>query len=100
MRRSREPKISLLKILSPQNKTKVAVEVIQRFGVSERKACNVLNLNKTVKRYKTKKPEDEELLKEDIVKLASKYGRYGYRRIIIMLRTEGWRVNHKQVERI
>ena len=35
-----------------------------------------------------------------IVSLASKFGRYGYRRITAMLRNEGWRVNHKRVERI
>jgi len=32
--------------------------------------------------------------------LASKYGRYGYRRITALLRREGWRVNHKRVQRI
>ena len=32
--------------------------------------------------------------------LASEYGRYGYRRITAHLRTDGWRVNHKRVERI
>jgi len=35
-----------------------------------------------------------------IVQLASTYGRYGYRRITALLRREGWRVNHKRVERI
>jgi putative transposase len=35
-----------------------------------------------------------------IVALASEYGRYGYRRITAMLQREGWRVNHKRVERI
>jgi transposase InsO family protein len=35
-----------------------------------------------------------------IIKLATQYGRYGYRRITAMLRQEGWRVNHKRVERI
>ena len=35
-----------------------------------------------------------------IVELASQYGRYGYRRITALLRNEGWRVNHKRVERI
>jgi transposase InsO family protein len=35
-----------------------------------------------------------------IVRLASAYGRYGYRRITALLRGEGWRVNHKRVERI
>jgi transposase InsO family protein len=45
-------------------------------------------------------PEDEEQLVERIVSLASQYGRYGYRRITAMLQNEGWRVNHKRVERI
>jgi len=34
------------------------------------------------------------------VALASKYGRYGYRRVTALLRAEGWKVNHKRVERI
>ena len=32
--------------------------------------------------------------------MATQYGRYGYRRITALLREEGWRVNHKRVERI
>jgi transposase InsO family protein len=35
-----------------------------------------------------------------ILELASAYGRYGYRRITVLLRREGWRVNRKRVERI
>lgn len=35
-----------------------------------------------------------------MVALACEYGRYGYRRITAMLRTEGWHVNHKRIERI
>lgn len=35
-----------------------------------------------------------------VVVLACQYGRYGYRRISALLRDEGWRVNHKRVERI
>jgi putative transposase len=34
------------------------------------------------------------------MRLARAYGRYGYRRITALLRDEGWRVNHKRVERI
>ena len=37
---------------------------------------------------------------EEIVELASRYGRYGYRRVTALLRMEGWDVNHKRVERI
>lgn len=35
-----------------------------------------------------------------IIRLARKYGRYRYRRITVLLQREGWRVNHKHVERI
>jgi putative transposase len=45
-------------------------------------------------------PSDEEQLTDDIVALALRYGRYGYRRITAMLRREHWEVNHKRVERI
>ncbi len=46
-------------------------------------------------------PSDEKQLTKDIITLATKYGRYGYRRITALLQNEkGWRVNHKRVERI
>ena len=44
--------------------------------------------------------DDEEVLRAEIVNLAARYGRYGYRRITALLRREGWVVNHKRVERI
>ena len=39
-------------------------------------------------------------MRADIVALAIKFGRYGYRRITALLRELGWQVNHKRVERI
>ena len=36
----------------------------------------------------------------DMIRLATQYGRYGYRRITELLRREGWKVNHKRVERL
>jgi len=44
--------------------------------------------------------EDEQVLTDEIVELASRFGRYGYRRITALLRHRGWDVNHKRVERI
>ena len=43
---------------------------------------------------------DEEALRFEIIRLASQYGRYGYRRITALLKREGWQINHKRVERI
>lgn len=55
---------------------------------------------RSVQRYQSNKSEEEEVLREDIIRLAGKYGRYGYRRITALLRAEGWVVNPKRVERI
>ena len=68
--------------------------------VSERRACRVIGQPRATQRYPKKNREEEEMLCEEIVSLASQYGRYGYRRITAMLRNDGWPVNHKRVERI
>ena len=76
------------------------VQVRQRLGVSERRACRVLGQARSTQRRIPKRSEDEEALREDVVKVARRFGRYGYRMVTGMLRTEGWAVNHKRVERI
>ena len=76
------------------------VHIQQKLGVSERRACRVLNQPRSVQRHQSSKSGEEEVLRRDIVRLASTYGRYGYRRITALLRAEGWRANHKRVERI
>jgi hypothetical protein len=44
--------------------------------------------------------DDETALTADVVRLATQYGRYGYRRIREMLVNEGWSVSVKRVYRI
>ena len=55
---------------------------------------------RSTQRHRPKEREDEARLTRRIVELAREYGRYGYRRITALLWQEGWRVNHKRVERI
>jgi len=43
---------------------------------------------------------DEDALTEAIISLASKFGRYGYRRITDLLQMADWSVNAKRVQRI
>lgn len=72
----------------------------QILGYSERKICRALGQSRGAYRKPKITKQDEELLTEDIVRLATQYGRYGYKRITSLLRIEGWNVNHKRVERI
>ena len=76
------------------------MQVRQRLGASERHACRVLGQARTTQRRVKKVRTDEAALRTDVVRLASRFGRYGYRQITNLLRIEGWRVNHKRVERI
>ena len=72
----------------------------ERLSVSDRRACKVLGQHRSVQRHQVKPREDETLLTQAVTFLATKYGRYGYRRITALLKQDGWRVNHKRVERI
>ena len=72
----------------------------QKLGISERRACRVIAQSRSTQRYHKCCKTDEEALRSDIIGLATKYGRYGYRRITAVLCRFGWRVNHKRVERI
>jgi transposase InsO family protein len=60
----------------------------------------VIDQHRSTQRHISVVADDEERLRGEIVHLALKYGRYGYRRITALLHREGWRVNHKRVERI
>ena len=71
-----------------------------QLDVSERRACSVVGQPRATQRRHLKTPDDEAALTADIVRLATRYGRYGYRRIREMLVAEGWRVNVKRVYRI
>jgi putative transposase len=79
----------------------VVKRVREKLVVSERRACRVLGQPRASQRHVSPVSDEERLLRADIVKLACKYGRYGYRRVTSLLNNnEGWRVNHKRVERI
>ena len=88
------------KLLSPTRRRRCVEHVKEIFDVSERRTCKVLTQPRSTQRYEPMPPEDEQLLTDGIVELASRYGRYGYRRITALLRHRGWSVNHKRVERI
>jgi len=87
-------------VISPDRRRQAVQQVQEVMDVSERRVCRVLGQPRSTQRYKKRVSQDEEILSARMVALASEYGRYGYRRITAMLHQEGWRVNHKRVERL
>jgi len=69
-------------------------------NVSERRACRALGQHRSTQRKVPRGRDDEERLRADLIELARRYGRYGYRKISALLREAGWLVNDKRVERI
>jgi putative transposase len=76
------------------------VALVQRhLGVSERRACRVLDQSRTTQRYRPALKDDEKRLATRLLELVRAHPRYGYRRMTALLRREGWRINRKRVHR-
>jgi putative transposase len=76
------------------------MRVCELLHVSQRRACRVLDQARNTQRRSADADDQEKRLTADIIQLATRYGRYGYRRITVLLNNRGWRVNHKRVQRI
>jgi putative transposase len=67
---------------------------------SERRICRALGIGRSSIRHLPQPRSDEAPLRASIIRLASQYGRYGYRMITGLLGQEGWQVSRSRVERI
>lgn len=83
----------------PKAKKAAAAYVAERFGLSQRRVCKLIDLDRTTLRYQSKKADDSPL-RQKVREIAETKRRLGCRRIYIRLRREKWIVNHKKVERI
>ena len=73
--------------------------MLEQYDVSERHMCSVLKIYRKTYRYKSVRDE-QAILRMRIREIAEARIRYGYRRIHVMLRREGWEINHKRVYRL
>ncbi|KAA5546359.1 IS3 family transposase [Roseiconus nitratireducens] len=71
----------------------------QAYKISERRACKILGLARSTCRYQSTKDE-QAALRMRLKDLAAVRVRFGYRRLHILLRREGWKVNAKRVYRL
>jgi transposase InsO family protein len=72
----------------------------EKYVVSERRACRVVRQWRGTQRYQPLRRTDEDELTQAILALGVKYGRYGYRRITVLLQNAGWPVGKDRVQRI
>ena len=75
-------------------------DALGRGKVSERRVCQVLNQPRSTQRREAHVPDDEPMLVKRMTELAEQYGRYGYRTITGLLQSEGFKGNHKRIERL
>jgi putative transposase len=71
----------------------------REWDVSIRRACRVLEIDTSTYHYRSRRPDQAELGKR-IREIAETRVRYGYRRVHVLLRREGWQVNAKRVYRL
>ena len=75
------------------------MEVLEDYAISERRACRLVMLHRSVCRYRGH-GRDDRALRLRLKELAYARPRYGYRRLTTLLQREGWPVNHKRIHRI
>lgn len=71
-----------------------------RTGISERRACQLIGLSRSVLRYQPRASVQNTELQAQLVELAQERRRFGYRRQHILLRRAGVQVNHKRIYRL
>jgi putative transposase len=86
-------------VVSPAGRRAVVEHFQADFDMGERRACSLAGQSRSVQQYQSTAMPVEGLL-ERLVELAGERPRFGYRRLTILLRREGFLVNHKRVWRL
>ena len=86
-------------MVTPAAKREAVAHLAALLDVSERRACRVIDADRTVIRYQSRRGDDDEL-REKLRVLAHQRRRFGYRRLHILLRQDGIAINHKKTQRL
>jgi putative transposase len=80
-------------------KRKLVDEMRGEWSVSIRRACRILMFDTSSYHYRSRRPR-QAVLEDRIKEICQTRVRYGYRRVHVLLRREGWRINHKKTYRV
>ena len=86
-------------MVTPSARRTVVAHVVVSHGVSERRACRVLNVDRASHRYRARRPDDR-ALRERLRALAHERRRFGYRRLFILLRRGGEASGRNRIYRL
>src|ERR1700689_5347436 len=86
-------------MVTPAAKRMAVAHACEGFGVSQRRACQVLGTDRTSIRYRSWKPDDG-VVRGRLRELAAMRRRFGYRRLHLLLQREGVRMNPKKLRRL
>lgn len=85
--------------MTPAAKREAVTHLERVFEVSQRRACDVLGVDRTMVRYRSRRGDDG-TIRERMRGLAAERRRFGYRRLHWLLGREGVRINHKKFRRL
>ena len=85
--------------MRPVRKRKLVDAVCGEWDVSIRRACRVLEVDTSTYHYKSRRP-GQAGLEQRIREICQTRVRYGYRRVHVLLRREGWSINQKKTRRV
>ena len=86
-------------MVTPAVKRQAVAHLCAAYEVSQRRACRTMGAERTSMRYRSIRPDDA-ALRSRLRELASQRRRFGYRRLLILIRREGTHVNHKKLRRL
>jgi putative transposase len=85
--------------LRPVRKRKLVNEARGKWGVSIRRACRVFLVDTSTYHYKSRRAGHAGL-EQRIKEICQTRVRYGYRRVHVLLRREGWGINQRRTRRV
>lgn len=86
-------------MVTPTVRRAAVGEMRESFGVSERRACRALGVDRSSARYRSRRAIVARL-SERLLALAAERPRFGYRRLHVLLQREGFAVNRKRIYRL
>jgi putative transposase len=86
-------------MVTPTIQRQVVGVIAREHDVSERRACRAFGVQRSTVRYQPRRRDPVDL-RRALRDRAAERPRFGYRRLHVLLRRDGWHVNHKLVHRI